>query len=118
MTKEFSRARALSDFRKADSELAVKTLTNAFCEDPCLKYLLDSKTYDPEKARHIHEYTIKIGLLYGLITKTSERLEGVSIWLPPDRVDVSSWMFIRAGVRIPRKPAVYSGVILPPERPC
>jgi GNAT superfamily N-acetyltransferase len=87
----------LSNFGKSESSLAIKRLTSAFSEDPCLKYLLGSEVYDPEKAKYFHEYTIRIGLLYGLITTTSKNIEGISIWLPPKKVDISAWMFIRAG---------------------
>jgi GNAT superfamily N-acetyltransferase len=87
----------LSSFEKSETSLAVQRLTSAFSEDPCLKYLLDSDIYDPEKAKFLHEYTIRIGLLYGLITTTSKNIEGISIWLPPGKASVSTWMFIRTG---------------------
>jgi len=87
----------LSNFEKSETNLAINRLTSAFSEDPCLKYLLDSDVYDPEKAKFIHEYTVRIGLLYGLITTTSKNIEGISIWLPPGKTSVSTWMFIRAG---------------------
>lgn len=87
----------LSNFRKSETSLAVQRLTSAFSEDPCLKYLLDSDIYDPEKAKYLHEYTIRIGLRHGLITTTGKDIEGISIWLPPGKTSVSTWMFIRAG---------------------
>jgi GNAT superfamily N-acetyltransferase len=87
----------LSNFEKSESSLAVKRLTSAFSEDPCLKYLLDSEVYDPEKAKYIHKYSLRIGLLYGLITTTSKNIEGISIWLPPGKTSVSTWMFLNAG---------------------
>jgi len=87
----------LSNFEKSGTSLAVQRLTNAFSEDPCVKYLLGSDIYDYEKAKYLHEYSIRIGLLYGLITITSKNIEGISIWLPPEKVSVSTWMFIRGG---------------------
>jgi GNAT superfamily N-acetyltransferase len=87
----------LSDFERSETTLAVQRLTSAFSEDPCLKYLLDSDFYDPIKAKYIHEYSIRIGLQYGLITTTGKNIEGISIWLPPKKANVSTWMFIRAG---------------------
>jgi len=87
----------LSNFEKSGTSLAVKRLTSAFSEDPCLKYLLDSDVYDPEKAKYLHEYSIRIGLLYGLIRTTSKNIEGISIWLPPGKTSISTWMFLRAG---------------------
>jgi hypothetical protein len=87
----------LSNFEKSQTSLAVQRLTSAFSEDPCLKYLLDSDVYDPEKAKYLHRYTLRIGLRYGLITTTSKNIEGISIWLPPGKSSVSTWMFIRSG---------------------
>jgi GNAT superfamily N-acetyltransferase len=76
---------------------AVDCLTDAFTEDPCLHFLLDSPRYDPAKARHIHAYTLRVGALYGRTLAVGEPVEGASIWLPPARVEVSTWMFLRAG---------------------
>ncbi len=75
----------------------VSLLSGAFSEDPCLKYLLDSDEYDYDKVKYLHEYSIKIGFLYGLVLTTSENIEGVGIWMPPKRVDTTPLMFIRAG---------------------
>jgi len=100
----------LINLEKQQFGKAIACLTDAFSEDPCLKYLLNSETYDPEKAKHIHEYTLNIGRLYGYTFATGKEVEGVCIWLPPNRVDVSSWMFIRAG-GLGMKRTVYPGII-------
>jgi GNAT superfamily N-acetyltransferase len=100
----------LSNFEKSETSLAVQRLTSAFSEDPCLKYLLDSEIYDPEKAKYFHRYSIRIGLLYGLITTTSKNIEGISIWLPPRNVNISIWKFIRAG-GLSLKKTVYPGIL-------
>ena len=80
---------------------AVNCLTEAFIEDPCMKYLLRDLANDPKKARYIHEYTLRFGQLYGHVLTTSNNVEGVGIWLPPKCQQVSaimsSWKFIRAG---------------------
>jgi ribosomal protein S18 acetylase RimI-like enzyme len=87
----------LPNLKKSYIDLATDRLNQAFDEDPCIKYLLGSEEYDYIKARGIHKYSLKVGFLYGSILTTSELLEGISIWLPPSKVDVSPWMFIRAG---------------------
>jgi ribosomal protein S18 acetylase RimI-like enzyme len=88
-------------------DAAKERLTEAFDEDPCLKYLLGSDEYDYEKAGNIHKYTLKIGLLYGSVVTTSDSIEGISIWMPPSRIETTPWMFIRSGglgmKAIPRK---------------
>lgn len=78
-------------------DLAADRLNEAFDEDPCIKYLIGSDIYDYKKAINIHKYTLKIGLLYGSILTTGDLLEGITIWLPPFKVDITTWMFIRAG---------------------
>jgi hypothetical protein len=87
----------LERLKKKDMAHAVSVITNAFSEDPCLKYLLNSEEYDYNKAKYIHEYTLKIGFLYGLVLTTSSAHEGIGIWMPPKRVETTPLMFIRAG---------------------
>ena len=87
----------LSNLKNGNIDLAADRLTEAFDEDPFMKYMLGSDTYDYIKAKKLHKYALKVGLLYGSILTTSDLLEGISIWLPPSRVDVTVWMFIRTG---------------------
>jgi len=90
----------LINIEKKDLQNSIACLTDAFSEDVCLKYLLDSDYYDPEKARYIHEYTLKYGMLFGHAFTTGSNTEGICIWLPPERQNVSflmtAWMFIRS----------------------
>jgi ribosomal protein S18 acetylase RimI-like enzyme len=87
----------LRNLTRNDIEKAERTLTSAFSEDPCLKYLLASDSYDPEKARHVHRYSLNLGLIFGSAYCAGEGAEGVCIWLPPSRAMTSTWMFLRAG---------------------
>lgn len=61
---------------------AIGSLTEAFSEDPCLAWLLDSPVYDPAKACHIHEYTLRVASLWGRTWVAGPRSEGVCLWLP------------------------------------
>ena len=76
---------------------AIGVLNEAFHNDPCLLYLLDSKDYNREKAKYIHELTLKLGIYFGTVLTTSRNFEGISIWMPPSRVHTKTWMFLRAG---------------------
>jgi GNAT superfamily N-acetyltransferase len=87
----------LINLERSCIDKAVGTLTSAFSEDPCLKYLLDSEIYDCSKARHIHRYSINLGLRYGAAFATSRDVEGICIWMPPPRAATTTWMFVRAG---------------------
>jgi len=92
-----SQLTGLAELKKSDIDIAADRLTEAFDEDPCIKYLLGSEKYDYAKARPMLKHSLNVGFLYGSILTTGELLEGISIWLPPSRTIVSSWMFIRAG---------------------
>lgn len=87
----------LCNLRRSNLKLAISRLNEAFDDDPCIKYLIGSDTYDYNKAKNIHKYSLNIGLLYGSLLTTSDLLEGISIWLHSSRANISSWMFIRAG---------------------
>ena len=87
----------LQNLEKKDIGKAVKTLTSAFSNDPCLKYLLNSEEYDYKKASFIHRYSINLGLRYGIALCTSKEVEGICIWMPPRSTNTTTWMFLRAG---------------------
>lgn len=88
---------ALNSLSMVDLKKAVPVLTSAFEHDPCLKYILNSDKYPLKLAESIHQYVIKSGLMYGHVFSSGESIEGVSVWLPPHKVYLSIWNFIRAG---------------------
>ena len=76
---------------------ACKVAGSAFQDDPIMEF-----TYPDEKVRKqnsqygfymIYNYGIKHGLTYA----TSKNLEGITIWLPPDKVYPSTWAMMRYG---------------------
>lgn len=101
MRSEQINIKNLLKLRKNNLNNAVDCLTDAFSEDPCFRYLLQSDDYDPDKARFIHEYTLKYAIQYRNVFITSNNLEGVGVWLPPKVNSHSSlmhiWNFIAAG---------------------
>ncbi|MHA1932547.1 MAG: GNAT family N-acetyltransferase [Promethearchaeota archaeon] len=81
------------DHLKKACEVAGK----AFENDPVMVF-----TYPDEKERKqnspygfymLYNYGIKLGLAYA----TSENLEGITIWLPPDKTYTSFWTMMRNG---------------------
>lgn len=88
----------LHSIARGDLAAATGVLTEAFDEDPCLRYLLCDGSYDPRKARRIHRYTLRLGRRYGLALATGPGLEAVCAWLPPSRAHVSTGMSVAAGV--------------------
>lgn len=91
----------LVQLKNEDLPRALECLTDAFSEDPCFRYLLQSDNYDPDKAKFIHEYTLKYGCQNGNVYATSKEIEGISIWLPPKTNKHTSlmhaWNFIKFG---------------------
>ncbi len=61
MTSEQTEIVGLNKLKESDWNKALDCLTDAFSEDPCFLYLLQSEKYEPEKARFIHDYTLKYG---------------------------------------------------------
>ncbi|KAB8041109.1 GNAT family N-acetyltransferase [Silvanigrella paludirubra] len=82
---------------KSDIEIATNTLTSAFEHDPCLRYILNSNEYHPEIAFQIHKQVVKSGLYFGHALSTSKSMEGVSVWMPPTKKNISIWDFILSG---------------------
>jgi ribosomal protein S18 acetylase RimI-like enzyme len=101
MTSEQTEIIGLNKLKESDWNKALDCLTDAFNEDPCFLYLLQSDKYEPEKARFIHDYTLKYGYKSGNVYVTSSGVEGVSIWLPPKTNNHSAlmhvWNFIICG---------------------
>ncbi|MHA2009514.1 MAG: GNAT family N-acetyltransferase [Promethearchaeota archaeon] len=76
---------------------ACKVAGSAFQDDPIMIY-----TYPDEKERQqnsqygfymLYNYGVKHGLTYA----TSKILEGITIWLPPNKVYPSTWAMMRYG---------------------
>ena len=101
MTSEQTEIIGLNKLKESDWNKALDCLTDAFSEDPCFLYLLQSDKYEPEKARFIHDYTLKYGYKSGNVYVTSSGVEGVSVWLPPKTNNHSTlmhvWNFIICG---------------------
>ena len=47
--------------------------------------------------KHLYEFVINYGILYGEVYATSPRIEGVAVWLDSERSGMTLWKIIRAG---------------------
>ncbi len=84
-------------------ESAIITLYEAFQNDPCLRYLLYN-LYPEREAKLIHAYVLKTGIKFGHAFSSSEKMEGVAVWLPPESIKLSILQFIKlGGLKIPLK---------------
>jgi len=76
---------------------AAEMLAAAFHDDPLYAYLLPDEAERRRKSRYLHEFFLRYGLAYGEVYATSPGLEGVAVWLPPQRAHPSQWRAMRTG---------------------
>ena len=76
---------------------ASEMLVEAFFNDPKLTHVLPDEHDRKEKGRHIFTFHLRYGLNYGHVYATSPNLEGVAVWLPSDRSEVTLWRAMRSG---------------------
>ncbi|MBY8983588.1 MAG: GNAT family N-acetyltransferase [Candidatus Lokiarchaeota archaeon] len=76
---------------------AIKVAGDAFQDDPVTIFSYPDETERKENIQYgfymIYNYGIKHGLTYA----TSKNLEGITIWLPPDKVYPSIWTLMKYG---------------------
>jgi len=76
---------------------AIKVAGNAFQEDPVTIFTYPDEGERKQNVQYgfymIYNYGIKHGLTYA----TSKNLEGITIWLPPNKVYQSFWTMMRYG---------------------
>ncbi len=76
---------------------ASEMLVDAFFNDAKLTHVLPDDTTRREQGRHIFAFHLRYGLNYGRVYATSPTLEGVAVWLPSDRSEVTFWRAMRSG---------------------
>jgi ribosomal protein S18 acetylase RimI-like enzyme len=82
---------------KAQEIRASETLTYAFRDYPLYTYVIPSKFDRDQKLRILLGFMIRFGISYGEAYATSPNMEGVAIWFPSDKAEISIWKAIRVG---------------------
>ncbi|WP_342677041.1 GNAT family N-acetyltransferase [Methanofollis sp. UBA420] len=77
---------------------AAEMLARAFDQDPKMDYFAPDDGTRGTIARHHFEFLLRYGLIYGEVYATSPRLEGVAVWLPAKKVEITLWRAFRAGL--------------------
>jgi len=76
---------------------ACKVAGEAFQDDPLMVFAYPDEKERKQKSEYgfsmLYNYGIKNGLAYA----TSKNLEGITIWLPPNKVYQSTWTMMRHG---------------------
>ena len=82
---------------KAHIKRASLVLSRAFQNDPVLRWQMPDANKRLANLHYFWELTLRIGIKYGVVYGTSEDLEGVAIWRPPQNVNISYWKFVKKG---------------------
>lgn len=88
---------------------ASKVFTEAFIDYPLFSYMVEDPSARPRIYPHIFQLMIKHTIKFGEAYATSENMEGIALWLPSERSDISIWsnltnggigLFLKMGLRI------------------
>jgi ribosomal protein S18 acetylase RimI-like enzyme len=74
-------------------------LTRAFSDDPKLTHLIPDITAKKELSRYLFEFELQYGMNYGDVYTTSPAVEGVAVWLPSTKSEITFWRAFRSGSR-------------------
>lgn len=84
-------------------------LSRAFLNDTIIRWQVPDFNIRAKKLHYLWEIKLKIGIKYGEAYGTSENLEGIAIWRPPENVNISYWKFLKnGGLKVPLKFGVKS----------
>jgi ribosomal protein S18 acetylase RimI-like enzyme len=72
-------------------------LARAFYDDPFSVYLIPDGSRRGKLLPYIFEFSTRFGVLYGEVYTTSPNLEGVAVWLPSEKADMTLWRVMRNG---------------------
>ena len=78
-------------------------LTRAFFDDPKLTHLLPDIATKKELSRYLFEFELQYGMNYGDVYTTSPAVEGVAVWLPSAKSEVTFWRAFRSGGMVLQK---------------
>jgi GNAT superfamily N-acetyltransferase len=82
--------------RKDQKCAAAKTLAEAFQKDPLFDYFFPNYDERARKLQILFSLIVQRGLSEGVVTASSENLEAVAIWFPPDGTEESAWTSLRS----------------------
>lgn len=81
-----------------DLPKASALLGRAFRDYPLFEHVLPEAASRREQLKYLCQFLLRLGMRKGLVIAPSDALEGVSIWLPSDRMPTSPVDALRAGL--------------------
>ncbi len=88
----------LPALREPDLPRACDVFTQAFRHDPFFTYVMGGEDPEGRSAALLHAFTLRYGMKFGLVHTTSNAMEAVAVWLPPESTRMTAFRAIRAGV--------------------
>jgi ribosomal protein S18 acetylase RimI-like enzyme len=89
--------RDLVKLDKSHIKPAAEVLARAFRDYPTDKFAFPDVEERAKRAIYVHQFVLSCCIRYGEAYSTSEKLEGIAAWLPPENAVTSIWKLIRSG---------------------
>ncbi len=96
---------------------ATKVFTEAFMDYPLFSYIVENPSARPRILPHVFRLMIKHTIKLGWAYATSENMEGIALWLPSEKSDISLWsnlanggidLLLKGGLRMAYRSLVFS----------
>ncbi len=88
---------SLLRLNKSQIELASKMLSRVFKDEPVYVYFLPDASKRKLKLRYHFALRLRYGLSSGEVYATSNRLEGLAVWFPPEYSKMTFWTIMKCG---------------------
>ena len=82
---------------KSDIERGANVLARAFEDDALESHFIPDTDVRRKLLPYFFQYRIRFGILYGEVYSTSPEMEGIAVWYPPGKSDMTPWRMMRAG---------------------
>ncbi|MFX0035527.1 MAG: GNAT family N-acetyltransferase [Candidatus Hermodarchaeota archaeon] len=83
---------------------ASHVLSRAFQNDPVIRWQIPDVSERLMKLQYVWKLSLHIGIKYGIVYGTSENLEGIALWRPPQNVNFPYWRYLtKGGFKLPFK---------------
>lgn len=82
---------------KSQVRAASEVLSRAFYDDPLFSSFIPDPLQRKKKLHYLLETIVNYSVSYGEVYSTSSNFEGIAVWLPSDKVDMTLWRGIRSG---------------------
>jgi len=87
--------------KKKDLPIAAKTLALAFMKDPLSKAVFVEESTRFDYLLDYFRFRIHYGIKYGYVYASSDKFEGIAVWIPSDKAHVSTWRgMLTGGLRL------------------